>query len=385
MIAQLQDDRDQLRGLSKAGKDHIPPENEALEKELDREKALRLETERRLRDITIEFKNYKAKETSKTSSSALERVWKTDLIALQTKLDEFTQQKVKLMNEKANLQTELQGNEVIILKLKEEIRATANKYKELEGKQAEEMAELRLAQRELVKLKREKEELEWKSVSIERNSSHFEAEELLAMRQKVLFLESEMVKLQCERDNLLLELHSRPTQKQLKFKETELQSLLHASPAVSPKASTGTLEDVMAVLGVSRSAEVITRVLSLQKTNKSAQRLIGRLSALIKDCSPGEMHSKPPSNKEIWRWTRRIAEDYMRLAREQSHLSSLKAVIEQCCKVLCCEDDKTVAKAVEKLVEEAKVLTKLVEMLRNKLNIGPRVSIEELMQHLVSQ
>jgi hypothetical protein len=52
---------------------------------------------------------------------------------------------------------------------------------------------------------------------------------------------------------------------------------------------------------------------------------------------------------------------------------------------LCCEDDKTVAKAVEKLVEEAKVLTKLVEMLRNKLNIGPRVSIEELMQHLVSQ
>ena len=74
-----------------------------------------------------------------------------------------------------------------------------------------------------MKLRREKGELERKS-----SERSFESEELLKMRQKVLFLESELTKMQAENDNLHLELESRPTQKQLKSKEKELHSLLQA-------------------------------------------------------------------------------------------------------------------------------------------------------------
>jgi len=387
LIAQLQDERDQLKGRSQGSRNTATMEKEALEKDLDREKALRIQAERRLHEANIEFKGHKARETSKANPNTLEMVWKTDLIALQTKLEEITQQKVKLMEEKSNLQTELHGNEVQILKLREEIRAAGTKYRELEGKEAEEMAELRLAQREVVKLRREKGELERKS-----SERSFESEELLKMRQKVLFLESELTKIQAENDNLHLELESRPTQKQLKSKEKELHSLLQAQnspkdPLFSPiqPVSAGSVDDTMAVLGVKRPGEVIPALVALQRTNMSAQRLIGRLSALIKDCSVSEKASKTPSNKEIWGWTRRIAEEYMKLSKEQTHTARLKATIEQISSIVGVSEGAGLAKAVEKVVEEGRVLGKLVELLRRQLNVSPRVSFEELMQHLGSQ
>lgn len=379
LIAQLQDERDQLKGRAQGSRSTVEMEKEALEKDLDREKALRIQAEQRLREAKTAFKAQKPLENSKFSSNTLEKVWKSDLFALHAKLEEITQQKVKLMEEKSILQTELSGNEVQILKLREEIRTTASKYRELEGKEAGEMAELRLAQRELVKLRKEKEELERKSCEIS-----FQSEEMLKMRQKVLYLESELTRLQAENDNLRLELASRPTQKQLKWKELQSSPKEPLFSATQP-ASPGSVEDIMAVLGVKRPGEAISALLALKRTCGSAQRLIGRLSELIRDCSGSEKGAKLPSNKEIWTWTRRIAEEYMRLSKEQSTLVSLKAIIEQCCSILGVSEGAGLAKATEKLVEEGKVLTRLVEMLRRQLNVSPRTSFEELMQHLGSQ
>lgn len=73
---------------------------------------------------------------------------------------------------------------------------------------------------------------------------------------------------------------------------------------------------VTKVLG-EKSPEELVRTVQAMHTASSqvngASALVSRLSKLILDCAPVEADTEPPTVKQIWRWVRRLVEEFMRL------------------------------------------------------------------------
>jgi chromosome segregation ATPase len=172
--------------------------------------------------------------------------------------------------------------------------------------------------------------------------SHIKEEDSL----RILMLEKRLQSLENEKDNLLMELESRPTHKQVKEnlrRISELEDLLKAQPPSShspiltshisrekmrkdrelhslttgrlPSHSTlrRLLRDLMEELQVENVGDLVQAVQKL-KCSGSVLKLYERLKELMMELSPeGRVEVMKP--KHVWKWVRNLTEKYMELKK----------------------------------------------------------------------
>lgn len=180
-----------------------------------------------------------------------------------------------------------------------------------------------------------------------------EAEDRLreGWKRQLLELEQQIADLLNNRENLELELASRPTSKRVRELECQIERLeerlaqevtrkqRNASLSVTPtrfrrtplgemdrnqtrpsrkgEAKEGTLHLVMQELKESNPADVVGKVRELLQSRKeglAAQQLLSKLRKLVQECSP---NAEEPSAKRIWHWVRTVTEDLMKLRTGQ--------------------------------------------------------------------
>ena len=374
LISHLQDQISQFHSLSQSFPSKNPRfSTESLEQELQKEKKLRIEAETRLHQAKISASGQQINEI--TEGNKLEKLWKCDLIALKQKLDENTQQKCVLMQENANLQTELEKNQVIILKLREEIRRKEEKQAENQQKEAKLMTEFRLSQTELVKLRKQNDELITKI-----SNFSIESSEIFHFQQKISFLESEISKFRIENNNLRLEIS---TMQEIKSKNRDLDLYSPVSVSSSKAVLEEYSQEIRGVLGVERSLDVFPAILRLKKEKNSAERLIMRVKMLFKDCFPRENVGKEEvTDKEIWRWVRWLVEDYMRISKVCREMSTSEAVLREMCEIMGVKEGKELVFCVKNVLEEGKVQGKVIERMREMLKVSARKSMAEVLEQV---
>lgn len=116
--------------------------------------------------------------------------------------------------------------------------------------------------------------------------------------------------------NLKLELDSRPTQKEYKKLWVRLQcleapSLRKRAKSASP-CTVGTITEILSALKLENAQEILPTLKAL-RSHKANSVLVQRLSALVKECAPPGTFHPWPSKKQIWKWIRRVIEDYLSL------------------------------------------------------------------------
>ena len=180
-----------------------------------------------------------------------------------------------------------------------------------------------------------------------------EAEDRLreGWRRQHLEMEQQIAELLNNRENLELELASRPSSKRVRELECQIERLeerltqevtrkqRNVSMSVTPtrfrrtplgemdrnqtrpsrkgEAKEGTLRLVMQELKEANPTEVVGKVRELVQSRKeglAAQQLLSKLRKLVQECSP---HTEEPSAKRIWHWVRTVTEDLMKLRTGQ--------------------------------------------------------------------
>lgn len=140
-----------------------------------------------------------------------------------------------------------------------------------------------------------------------------EVRELGKERNKAEELEQEVGRLCEEREKLARTVEAR---------ESEVREI--AGQALDPSKAT-LLANITDILGLRSSDGILLALESLLSAHQratAALSLTEKLSKLIQDCAPEAATPQTPSHKQIWRWVRRLVEEYMTLKRKSGRMSS---------------------------------------------------------------
>lgn len=125
-------------------------------------------------------------------------------------------------------------------------------------------------------------------------------------RDKIRDLERQITQLCDDRDQLTRVITTR---------EAEIRDILGRQPS---KEEATLLSNITQVLGLSSPEGILLALESLLSAHQratSAVSLMQKLARLIQDCAPANTPPLPPTAKQIWRWVRRLVEEYMSLKR----------------------------------------------------------------------
>ena len=104
--------------------------------------------------------------------------------------------------------------------------------------------------------------------------------------------------------------------------ETELRELQGHSWEPAKSTLLANITDVLGLRSPDGILLALESLLSAHQRAVSAISLTEKLSRLIQDCAPEAATPQSPSPKQIWRWVRRLVEEYMTLKRKTARRSS---------------------------------------------------------------
>lgn len=417
-FGKLQEQLNTIKAAFREAKLTSERDTESHKMELERERRYRSQLDSDLRQARSDFEDAKSQLRQRPTEKSL----KLELQSLQTRLDETTKLKIELLSENADLHKVVQSKDLEVVKLREEMRAV--RQREESGREEAQSSEFKASQKEVLRLKRENEELKAKEARLEKDILGFEkaisdmkytredtklSEDITEMTTRVSELEEKLLKASSENDNLYLELSSRPTHKQLKEKDRIIEDLrsellttlksrrLKDTHSVSPRHHTShrprsdtesdadlLVAEVMAALHVSSRQEILGKINHLRKAKSTSRKLLTRLSALVIECSPNGAYSGSPSSKDIWKWTRRLAEEYMSLRQSHEAQQVNSDLISEVLELLGLVYPSEVPKGVEQLLGENKLMRDVLEKTKLRLSISPRATLEEMADLLSS-
>ena len=90
------------------------------------------------------------------------------------------------------------------------------------------------------------------------------------------------------------------------------------------------VKDLMKLLEVEQSEDLLPCVESLCKHHKQHAQVVDflqRLQAIVTACSPPAAFPEPPSLPQMWKWVRRLVEEYMNLRKAPEVLDRVMAVL----------------------------------------------------------
>ena len=329
--------------------------------------------------------NIRLESTLKTSNfDGIDR--ETNLISLQNRLQTSEKLISDLRDENQGLVKALERRSIDLNRLQEEKKLLEQRYSDTKSN---------LKQQETVS----KTEFELRIREVE--------EELTATwKHKVRELESKLTELRSEKENMELELESRPSNKRVRELECQVERLeerlvqeagkrhRNASMSVTPtrfrrtplgevdrnrtevgrkkgEMKGNTLKLVMQELKESSPEEVVSKVRELVQGRKDANaavRLLGKLRQLVRECSPET--GEEPTPKKVWHWVRTITEDLMRLRTEQSW--------DQVMTALGVVSSKAVYPKVSSLLTDLERLKSVLAKAKAALNLSDQASMDDL-------
>ena len=410
-FAKLQIQLDTIKSAFRDAKLTFERDMETHKLELDREKRYRMQLESDLEAVNLQLKQDKS--------------LKFDLQNLHNRLEETNKLKIELLTENADLHKIVQNKELEVMKLKEEMRVSTGKIKENFGKDEEQSTELKNSQREIVRLKRENEEnkakearLEKEILSLKNEISVLKStestknrektdENVSELKSKIIELEEKLLKSASENENLYIELSSRPTHKQIKEKDRAiddlkselletLQNRRKDAHSVSPRRHLATyreknepeltifVAEIMAALHVSSRSEALNKINRLRKAKSQGRKLVNRLGTLVVECSPKEAFREKPSEKDIWKWTRRLAEEYMSLRQSHEAHQLNSDLISDLLELLNLVYPSEIPTVLEQLLQENHRLKDLIDRVKQRFSLDSRASFDEISESLTS-
>ncbi|CAG9317805.1 unnamed protein product [Blepharisma stoltei] len=114
------------------------------------------------------------------------------------------------------------------------------------------------------------------------------------------------------------------------------------------------------------------------KAQSQQRKLVERLKKLIMDYSPPEIYEKNPSLKTIWKWIRRLTEEYIQLKKKNNQNISEKEILSKLKKTLCIENTDEIPRSLTKLLADNENYMVILNKVKAALKLNTRISIQEL-------
>lgn len=171
---------------------------------------------------------------------------------------------------------------------------------------------------EVQRLEREKDSLRAEKELLEREN--WRRREDGELRTQVQRLQEDLASVHRERDSLATTLSAKDaeiTDLQEKIYEKQLVAEAFKKP-VKPESKEfrSFFASVASILGDQPSSDLLATIHSLHQSRKQASAslsLVSKMAKLIQDCAPAEASGERLTAKQIWRWVRRLVEEFMRL------------------------------------------------------------------------
>jgi len=247
----------------------------------------------------------------------------------------------------------------------------------------------------------------------------------------IIGLKREVDQLTEERDNLSLELRSRPSLRRVKECEGRIQELeamldengqmedggksYESSPQRSKSVGRGRtlkpssrdnmkrdkelyrlrdyekpsantlqllLQDILNELALESYKEIMPKLRSQNASFKGvegARKFVSRVVDLVEKCSPDEsLQKKPISLKHAWRWIKSIVEEYPTLKKTTESIDENRGILNRVVAILKAYDKTEVLERAEDLVIENEKLYHVIRKVKHLYRLDPEISLTEL-------
>lgn len=150
------------------------------------------------------------------------------------------------------------------------------------------------------------------------------------------------------------------------------------------------ISELMKDFNVDTTSAVITCLKDQQKQVKSHSKwkdFIDKITKLVIECSPPGTFEKIPTLKRIWRWIRRLIEEYLYIKKEQELSNTYRNLILALSKDLDTAYPEELPNAISKIRKESQECREFLERLKQVLWLGnhkldPRVTIRDVEEEI---
>jgi hypothetical protein len=150
------------------------------------------------------------------------------------------------------------------------------------------------------------------------------------------------------------------------------------------------ITELMKEFNVETTSAIITCIKDQQKQVKSHTKwkdFIDKITSLVIECSPPGTFDKTPTLKRIWRWIRRLIEEYLYIKKEQEMSNNYRNLLLSIAKDLNTAYPEDLPSAISKLRLELLDHKDFLERLKQVLWLGncntdPRVSMRDIEEEI---
>lgn len=174
----------------------------------------------------------------------------------------------------------------------------------------------------------------------------------------------------------------RPGTKRGKVKRSKSQGRKpsHTNPGSTTRRtpSQGLITELQELFEVKTPEELLPTCLERLRETTELRKFSGNLAVLIRDCSPPDSFARQPSHRQMWKWVKRLVEEYMHLRKgEDKEMLQLRTLLRV-------HNSAELLTVVTKQTADLQSLQTLMEKLRIVLGLSPRVGLEAIDQALSS-
>jgi len=175
----------------------------------------------------------------------------------------------------------------------------------------------------------------------------------------------------------------RPCTKRGKTKRSKSQGRKPSHPNLAGGTTRRTptpalLTQLQEIFEVTEVEQLLPTCLERLREMGELRKFSGNLAVLIRDCSPPDSFARQPSHRQMWKWVKRLVEEYMHIRKsEGEEMRQLKGL-------LGVRSNSDLLRTVTRHTAELQSLQTLLEKLRLVLGLSPRVELEAIDQALSS-
>ena len=136
------------------------------------------------------------------------------------------------------------------------------------------------------------------------------------------------------------------------------------------------MKELMKLLELTQPEDLLPCVESLCKHHKQhAQTLdfIQRFQVIVTACSPPAAFTEPPTLPQMWKWVRRLVEEYMRVRKTDA-----EEVLGQMRMLLRAKTNEEVVRCATRQTADWQSMSTVMEKLKMVLGLGPKVGLEAI-------
>ena len=406
-IAQLSAESQKTVGTAQSYRSEAVHLRETLEQERAKQQreGLRAEQEIRLLQDRVEkaqtdWENVQSKyKALQEYVAALEA--RNEVEDLSARVRQLEAERISLITENAQTIQRLQSQERELELVKQSLDAARNSASAADKSLSVKEQELVNFQREKVALLKEIDSLQ---VRMQRQSDQDEVnwlkEENVRLVRELKSAKGEEGTLAREKEELLGEIRTlrlekargrsqsaeridRPCTKRGKTKRSKSQGRKPSHPNLAGGTTRRTptqalITELQELFEVKEVEQLLPTCLERLREMSELRKFSGNLAVLIRDCSPPDSFARQPSHRQMWKWVKRLVEEYMRLRKsEGDEMNQLRSLLRV-------RFSSEVLRAVTRQTAELQSLQTLLEKLKLVLGLSPRVELEAIDQALTS-